>query len=61
VPFGIVATMAVVSIHCGEDIGRRRVEPPTPIRRRLRGKQPGAKPEQVVGSKHANWLREPRF
>ena len=27
VPFGIAATMAAVSIHCGEDIGRRRVEP----------------------------------
>ena len=25
VPFGIAATMDAVSIHCGEDIGRRRV------------------------------------
>ena len=57
VPFGIAATMATVSIHCGEDIGRQRVEPPTPTRKRLRGKQPGAKPEQVVGSKRANSVR----
>ena len=61
VPFGIAATMAAVSIHWGEDIGRRRVEPPTPTRKRLRGKQTGAKPEQVVGSEHSNSLRESRF
>ena len=61
VPFGIAATMAAVSIHCGEDIGRRHVEPPTPTRTRLRGQQPSAKPEQVVRSKHANSLRESKF